>query len=188
MPIRHGVPKLDDAPTNGLNGVVDSAAYRIHAVEKHHHNRARFWGAVASPTETNAIEANVDRPFVAPSGANTWGTAIPILGTADDPTSGDGDTLFDIHRFLVASLDDQVDAWRLRIICGTGTSGDAISAEQWSEVMLQANASPGNRAGGTPIDSIMPRVAVGWKLWAQAWNDTNEEEMAFFWGCHGYPA
>jgi hypothetical protein len=53
--------------------------------------------------------------------------------------------------------------------------------------MTEANAVPGNRAGGTPVDIVMRRQDVGMKLWAQSWNDTNAEGLSFFWGSHGYP-
>jgi len=177
--------KIDDAATLGLAGTSDSLAYRVGELERHFHNVERWWGAVAVPDETNAIAATVTVPFVATSGDNAWGTAIPILGTADNPVLAT-DVKFDIHRLLVTDLDDETDAWRIRIIWGTGTSGDAITAGQWSEIMLQANAVPGNRAGGQPINVIMRRQSVGTKLWAQVWNNTNSETMSFFWGAHGY--
>jgi len=52
--------------------------------------------------------------------------------------------------------------------------------------MAMSNAVPGNRAGGSPVDVIMRREGVGIKLWVQVWNDTNGEELSFFWGAHGY--
>ena len=180
--------KIDMAASDGLSGVANSLSYRIQEIERHFHNRERWWGAVGAPDETNAIEANVTRPFAAPSRADTWGAAVPICGTDDDPTPGDGDTKFDIHRLLVTDLDDETDAWRMRIIWGTGTSAAAIGADQWTEIMLQANAVPGNRAGGQPIEVIMRRVDVGAKLWAQSWNNSINEELSFFFGVHGYEA
>jgi hypothetical protein len=186
--IKAETDKIDGAATDGLAGVSNSLAYRVMELERHIHNRERWWGAVAVPDETNAIEANVTRPFAATSGADTWGAAIPICGTGDDPTPGDGDTKFDCHRIFVTDLDDDTTPWRLRIIWGSGTSGDAITAGQWTEVMVMTNAVPGNRAGASPANVIMRRQDVGVKLWAQAWNDTNGEVMSFFWGAHGYIA
>jgi hypothetical protein len=177
--------KIDGAATDGLAGTSNSLAYRVHEIERHFHNVERWWGAVAVPDETNAIEANVDRPFAATSGNDTWGTAIPICGTGDQPAVT-GDVKFDCHRVFVTDLDDDTTPWRLRIIWGTGTSGEAIAAGQWTEVMVMTNAVPGNRAGASPADVIMRRVDVGAKLWAQAWNATNSEVMSFFWGAHGY--
>ena len=198
MPIAHAAPdslalvkaetdKIDGAATDGLLGVSNSLAYRVNELERHFHNVERWWGAVAAPDETNAIEANVNRPFVATSGNNTWGTAIPICGTGDNPVLAT-DTKYDIHRLLITDLDDDTSPWRVRIIWGTGTSGDAITADQWSEMMVMSNAVPGNRAGGSPVDVIMRRENVGVKLWVQVWNDTNGEELSFFWGAHGYVA
>lgn len=180
--------KIDQAAIDGLTGTADSVGYLLNEIERHFHNRERWWGAVAVPDETNACEANVTRPFVATSGNDTWGTAIPVCGTADDMTPGDGDTVFDLHRLLITDLDDQTDPWRIRIIWGTGTSGDAITAEQWTEMMVQSNAVPGNRAGAQPLDVIMRREDVGTKIWAQVWNDTLNEELSFFVGVHGYVA
>ena len=180
------IDKIDNAATDGLAGVSNSLAYRVMELERHFHNRERWWGALAGPDETNAIEANVNRPFAAASGVNTWGTAIPICGTDDDPTPGDGDTKFDVHRVLITDLDDDTTPWRLRLIWGTGTSGDAIAADQWTEIIVQSNAVPGNRAGASPADVIMRREDVGVKIWAQVWNVNNGEILSFFYGVHGY--
>jgi hypothetical protein len=178
--------KIDSAATDGLAGVDNSLAYRVHEAERHVHNRERWWGAVAVPDETNAIEANVNRPFAATSGNNTWGAAIPICGTDDEPVPAPDNVKHDCHRILVTDLDDDTSPWRVRIIWGTGTSADAIAAGQWTEMVVTTNAVPGNRAGGAPVDVIMRRVDVGTKLWVQAWNDTNGEILSFFWGTHGY--
>jgi len=177
--------KIDEAATDGLSGTSNSLAYRVEEIEKHLHSRGRFWGALAAPDETNAIEANVDRPFVAVSGNNTWGAAIPICGTDDVPIPS-GLVSFDAHRLLVVDLDDDTTPWRIRFIFGTGTSAAAISAEQWSEEMIESNAVPGNRAGGVPLNFQMMRIDIGVKMWCQVWNDTNLEELSFFWGAHGY--
>lgn len=37
--------KIDSAATDGLEGTSNSLAYRVHEIEKHLHNRGRFWGA-----------------------------------------------------------------------------------------------------------------------------------------------
>ena len=179
------IEKIDSAATDGLAGVSNSLAYRTNEIERHLHNVERWWGAVAVPDEANAIEANVDRPFAATSGANTWGAAIPILGTADNPVLAT-DTKFDIHRLLITDLDDDTTPWRIRIIWGTGTSAAAIAAGQWTEIMVQSNAVPGNRAGASPADVIMRREDVSTKLWAQSWNLNGGEVLSFFAGYHGY--
>jgi len=173
---------IDREAVDGLSGVVDSLAYKICEAEHHVHNRGRFWGSNGAATETNAIEANVDAPFVAMSGNDMWGTAIPICGTGDDPTDGLGDK-FDPHLVLVTDT-DHTTPYRIRLIYGTGTSGEAIAADQWSEEMFITSGGP--FLSGTPVDFIMERVDVGSKLWVQVWNATDESTVSFFWGCHPY--
>jgi hypothetical protein len=157
-------------------------------VDHHVHNAERWWGAVAAPDETNAIEANVTRPFAATSGNDTWGAAIPLVGVADNPGIAGLSTTYDPHEILVTDLDDDTTPWRIRLIYGTGTSANAITAGQWSERMIQSSVAPGNRAGGTPFLFRIIVLDVGTKLWAQVWNDTNGEVLSFFLGVHGYPA
>ena len=165
---------------------VDEILEEVEEIEQHFHNIERWWGAVAVPDETNAIDANVNTPFAAASGNDTWGIAIPILGTADDPTPS-GQSAFDPHRIVIIDLDDDTTLWRLRFIYGYGTSGDAITAGQWTEVPVIANATPGNRAGGGAEDVKMIVLGVGIKMWAQSWNATNGETLQFQWGSHAYP-
>lgn len=179
------VPVIALLPDAGALTSIAQQAF-LEELDQHFHNVSRAWGAVAAPDETNAIEANVDRPFVAISGADTWGAAVPILGTADNPALA-GQDEFDCRQILVIDLDDDTTPWRIRIIWGTGNSGDAITAEQWTEEMVQANAVPGNRAGASPVLIKMPHLDIGIKMWAQAWNDTDGEELSFFYQAHGYP-
>lgn len=182
---------VDPAVAGSLADVVldiqsnaDSILDEATEVEEHLHNQTRWWGAVAVPSETNAIEANVDRPFVAVSGNDDWGTAIPILGTADNPVKPT-DTYFDANQILVVDT-DHATAYRIRIIWGTGTSGDAITAGQWSEGMFITATGP--FSSGVPATGKMPRIPVGYKLWAQVWNATNASAVDFFWDAHGYPS
>lgn len=175
--------KIDSAAADGLAGVDNSLAYMIKELERHFHNRGRFWGAVAVPDETNAIDANVDTPFVAVSGNNDWGTAIPICGTGDTPVPAPDNVKFDAHLILVTDTDHST-PYRMRIIYGTGTSAAAISADQWSETMFITAGGP--FSSGVPVEIKMRRVDVGSKLWVQVWNATNGSNVDFFWGGHGY--
>ena len=179
------IPKIDTEATDGLAGAVaDTLAYRVEELERHFHTEERWWGATAIPSEANAIEANVDRPFVAISGDDDWGVAIPVLGTGDDPTSNTG-VYFDPHRVVVVDFDGNETAWRFRFIWGEGTSAAAILADQRTEFMI-INVVAGPRALGTPSPMKCPRIRVGWKVWVQVWNATDLDTLSFFWGAHGY--
>lgn len=176
----------DTADTASLVALIREIVAEVHEIYQHVHNVERWWGSNGAATETNAIAATVTVPFAATSGNDTWGGAIPICGTGDVPVLAT-QTEFDPHNILIVDLDDETDAWRLRLIWGTDTSAAAIAAGDWSEIMVISNAVPGNRAGGMPSEKRMPHIAVGSKMWAQAWNDTNGEIIQFFWGAHGYP-
>lgn len=178
-----GTAKLDAAATQGLLGVEDSLAYRINEVDRHLHNRVRYWGSDGSPDETTAIAKGVDNPFVAVSGADTWGTAIPICGTDDVPVPT-GDVKFDPHLILVVDT-EHTTPYLFRLIWGTGTSAAAIAAEQYTEEMF-VTAVVGPFGGGVPVNITARRVDVGTKLWAQVWSATDTSEVDFFWGTHGY--
>ena len=180
--ISNETDKIDGAAVDGLSGVSNSLAYKLHEVEKHLHGRERWWGAVGAPDETNAIAATVTVPFVAVSGANAWGAAIPICGTADNPVLATH-TLHDPHLVLVVDT-DHATPYRIRFIYGTGTSAEAIIAVQWTETMFITATGP--FSSGVPVELLHIRVAVGSKLWAQVWNNTNGSEVDFFWGTHGY--
>ena len=176
----------DTVDVVSLVGLIRKTLEESRECTHHFHNIERWWGAVGAPDETNAIAATVSVDFAATSGNDTWGAAIPILGTADDPTP-DSQALFDAHRVLFTDLDDDTSLWRFRIIYGYGTSADAITAGQWTEIPVITNAVPGNRAGGVASDIKMPVLSVGIKLWAQAWNATNGEILSFQYGTHAYP-
>jgi hypothetical protein len=171
-----------DLVADSLADYLVDAAAEIVEVEHHLHNRGRFWGATGAPSEANAIAATVTVPFVAVSGADTWGTAIPICGTADNPVLVTH-TLHDPHLVLVTDT-DHATPYRIRFIYGTGTSADAITAGQWTETMFITAAGP--FSSGVPVELLHIRIAVGSKLWAQVWNNTNGSEVDFFWGTHGY--
>ena len=164
-------------------GALTEIATQVDETELHFHNVERWWGALAGPGEINAIEANVSRPFVATSGNDTWGTAIPIKGTADNPVTAT-DAQFDGRQLMVVDS-DHATAYRMRIIYGAGTSADAITAGQWSEIMFIT--APGPFASGVPVDIRSPLLTIGIKLWCQIWNATNASTVSFFWNAHGYP-
>ncbi len=165
-----------------IDANVDTVLVEVVEIEQHLHHRERWWGSTGADTETNATEANVDTPYSVDSGNDTWGVATPIKGTADNIGIA-GDTFFDAHFILVTDT-DHATPYRLRFIYGSGTSGDAITAGQWSEIMFITAAGP--FLSGAEVEIHMPRVAMAWKLWVQVWNATNSSNVLFFYGSHSY--
>lgn len=180
-----GTAKLDGAPVDGLLGVEDSLAYKVNEIEKHFHNHEHWRGKLAVQTATEWADNNLT-PFRAISGANDYGSdandEAQVLGTADTPINGS--VKFDPSRIFISDLSSDTD-WKLRIVYGTGTMADAITAMQFTEVMVK-NIVTGSKSGGTPLLFRMPRVLVGTKIWLQAWNATDNATCDFFIGLHEY--
>lgn len=148
--------------------------------------RQFWWGAVGAPTETNAIDSNVDTPCRVVSGNNVYGTAVPICGTGDDPCPILAQVSFDLDAILPVTSSITT-AWKLRISWGTGTCGAAVAAGQYSETMVFPNLVAGLPSGNLfPISTV--RIPTGYKVWAEGWSATNLATMDFFWACHGHPA
>lgn len=147
--------------------------------------RQFWWGATGAPTETNAINDNVDTPCQLVSGNNAYGTPVPICGTADDPCPTLAQTSFNLDAVLPVTS-TIVTAWKVRVSWGTGTCGAAVAAGQYSETMVFPNL-----VGGLPSGNLFPistaRIPSASKVWAEGWSATNLATMDFFWACHGHP-
>jgi hypothetical protein len=148
--------------------------------------RQFWWGILAAPTETNAIEDNVNRPCQVTSGNNDYGTAVPICGTADDPCPLLAQVSFNLDAVLPVTS-TIFTPWKLRVSWGTGTNGAAVAAGQYSETMVIPNLVAGLPSGNLFLISTV-RIPTSYKVWAEGWSVTNAATMDFFWGCHGHPA
>jgi len=180
--------KLDGLATNGLLGVEDSLAYRIHGIEKHFHNKERCFGESANQSGNDwALEDSLTT-YQAISGNGAYGAdgndEAKIWGT-DDTTPVTGDIKFDFRQILVVSL--SVDTpYILRTVWGTGTMADAITAEQYSTIMVQ-NIVAGSKANGSEITIMTPRLIYGTdKVWMQAKCGTDNATADFLITIHGY--
>jgi len=180
--------KIDRLAAQGLAGVADSLAFRIEEIEKHFHNHERWLGLHASPTGTNWAD-DVLTPFVAISGSGVYGAdgsdEALVLGIDDTPAIS-GMVKFDIHRLLVIDVDHST-PYKLRIVYGTGTMADAITAKQYSEVMVLFDAVNPQISAGKPVEVMMPRLICGTdKVWIQARNATDNSQIDFLVGLHEY--
>lgn len=186
--ILNEVDKIDRVAVSGLSGTEDSLGYKIAELEKHFHNIERWFGKKTVQTATDWAD-NTLTPFVAISGLNTYGQDVNdealVLGTDDTPNII-GKIKYDPYRIYVSDLSSNT-AYKLRLVWGSGTMADAITAGQFSEVVIATNLSTGNKSGGSPIDFRCPRLRCGVdKVWMQAWNATDNATCSFFIGIHEY--
>jgi hypothetical protein len=181
-------PKIDNLAVDGLLGTEDSIGYVLELIEHHFHNAERWLGILGAQTATDWADDTLT-PFVAISGNNTWGVdandEAQVLGTDDTPVVA-GNNRFDMHRILVTDVTTDT-PWKLRFIWGTGTMAAAITAEQFSEVMVQFDSTNPQQSAGIPVDIRCPPLTSGsMQVWCQAWNATDNAEIDFLVGLHEY--
>jgi len=177
--------KIDKKAVDGLLGTNNSLAYKVHEIEKHFHNRERWMGQHASVSgEVNCGQTGTLTSFQTDAGNDTWGAAVCIIGTGDTPVIA-GNAKFDLHRLDISDVENAANkiTHYIQIIYGTGTSADAITAGQYSEIIC----TPEKDGKTTPYDIIMPRVDDATKIWVRHWVDgVNTATMDFYVGIHEY--
>ena len=179
--------KIDDQAVNGLLGAPNSLAYKVHEIEKHFHSRERWFGINGDQSGNNWAAYNLI-PFIAISGNNGYGSdaddEAKVFGTDDTPVIS-GSVKFDLHRMLIIDA-DHTTVYRLRIVYGTGTMADAITAGQYTEIMVKYDHALFG-GGGVPTEIQMPRLNSGSdKVWIQAWSPADNSQIDFFIGIHEY--
>lgn len=167
--------------------VANSLAYRLVGVERHLHNRERWFGKLAVQTATDWAD-NTLSPYRAISGNNTYGAdandEAQVIGTDDTPAIA-GNVFYDLHRIMVVGASSST-VYKLRIVYGAGTMAAAVGAGQYSELVIMVDPS----VAQVPHDVfsiIMPRLTCGSvKVWIQAWNATDNATIDFLVGLHEY--
>lgn len=185
--IKAETEKIDGLEVNGLLGVNNSLAYKVHEIEKHFHNQECWRGKKAVQTATEWAD-DVLTPFQCISGNNDYGSdaddEAQVLGTADTPFRA-GQVKFDVHRIFIDDVSSS-SLYKMRLIWGTGTMADAITAGQFSCLHLKFDGV-GSTSASFPVDVKMPRLNAGVdKLWAQCWNATDNATLDFLVGIHEY--
>lgn len=155
----------------------------IYEIEKHLHNRERWFGKKVVQTATDWGDEASLTPYRAISGSGVFGAdgndEALVIGTEDTPAISDM-TTYDTHRLLVTASSNAND-WVLRLIYGTGTMADAENAGQYTDVMVQEARK------GSPMDVLMPRcMCASAKIWLRGKNGTNNATIDFFIGIHEY--
>jgi len=201
MPIgNHGninSPKIDGEATLGLSGTVNSLSYRVHEIEKHFHNSERWYGKSSDQSGVNPWALSVSTSgmpgsYRAISGTNTYGADAndeALVWGLNDVLSVGGvvQTKLDFHQIFVTAS-SVTTIWYVRIIYGSGTMADAITAGQFTDFPVIADAAQ-NGSIDIIIPVMMPRITIGThQIWVQAKNATNNATLDFLVGVHGYIA
>ncbi len=181
-------PKIDNKATDGLAGVRNSLAYRVHDIEKHLHNHEDwFCLAAVSDGEVHVADdiagATAGAPFQIDAGNDTWGSWVQILGSSDTPNRA-GMAEFDLHNIQVVDSESTNVHSFIQISCGA-TGGVGLSAGDYTIVPY---LTPTNQAAESAIPIIQPKESAGCKTWARCWAvGENTMTISFYFGLHEYP-
>ena len=175
--------KIDSAAVDGLTGVSNSLAYKVHEIERHFHSGARWFEAAAVPDLTSHAADRIGDgagAFQIDAGNDTWGTWVQILGSEDTPTVT-GKTHFDPHLLVV---EDNEVAGTYFLQFARGASGAAgLAAGTYTEIVLALV----NKAGGVIIPVQTGRAPAGSLLWARCMcPGSNTATLDFYIGLHEY--
>jgi len=146
------------------------------------YEREVWRGLKSAPSGTEWSEDR-EVPFVAISGNGVYGADANdealVIGSADTPICVTK-TKFCVSRInvTVASVGD---TFKLRLIWGTGTMADAITACQTTEKCM---VMPNYGAGAFYVH--MPKVTKGTKIWAQARCSNDNATISFLVGVTEY--
>jgi len=132
----------------------------------------RGYGMASVPSSVNAIADSLN-PFVLTSGNNTWGTAIPVVGSADTPimlgTRG-------YHPRGIQTIDfNKTTVYKIRYAWGASYAA-GVAAGNYIDFYKGAAAL---NQDFTETNINMPVLPSGTILWAACWNATNLATFSF---------
>ena len=109
--LRGNPPKLDEYAVNGLNGVTNSLAYKVHEIEKHFHNDEQVYGNL-----NNDMTADTPIKFTVIGGNDAYGTELMLTdGTVVE--SGSSTKQFDFDTLYVLSVSAANKISLIQILC-----------------------------------------------------------------------
>ena len=173
-------PKIDNYATDGLLGVSNSLAYRVHEIEKHFHSEEHWYGTDGDGTGSTAN--NLDVWTTTAGTGEAYGAEVQLLGANDISNSDFSFTpvKFDAHSILVTTANQTDDLYMIQIWSGTGTFGEATLISEFPYYVASAFTESGI------IRIQMPRQAVATKLWARCKCTANGGTISFIIGVHAY--
>ena len=181
-----GEPKIDSVEVDGLVGVSNSLAYKVHEIERHLHSWERWFGAAAVPIGETHVADRINEtsaPFQIDGGNDTWGAWVQILGSTDLPVVA-GRVKYDPHKIVFTDSEKSGKIHKLQIAFGD-SGAIALAAMDYTElVFFTSLAFPGE---ALPVRLQTRRQNNATKVWARAWVvGENTGTVDFFYGLHEY--
>ena len=168
--------RIDGLATDGLAGVHNSLAYRVHELEKHFHNTPLVYG----DDGTSNFRADDLTHFTLGAGlSEAWGTAVALHdGTVIE--GGSAVKRFDFHRVFVTGVNVADKNYMVEILYGTGAVGAAarLTAFYFRVGNVQFET--------LPITVMSPRIPCNNKLWARCKCELDSKTISLLFEVHTY--
>lgn len=181
------VNKIDAEAVDGLAGVSNSLAYKVHEIEKHLHSSGSWFEVAGTPSGETHVADRIGTvggggAFQIDAGNNTWGAWVQVLGSADTPART-SQLFFDPHELVITST-ERAATYFIQI--GRGASGAAaLLAETYTELVYESNSVGSKAAGITKVQT--GRAPAGSLLWARTMSPgQNTATIDFYIGIHEY--
>lgn len=172
--------KIDNESTDGLLGVNNSLAYRVHEIEKHFHSEELWYGSDGDGS--GSVVNNLTEWRLTSGTGGAYGTEVQLLA-ANDVNGNDFSftpVKFDMHRIEVTVSSANDATYMIEFYAGTGTFAEA------DLVTTVPYRTGGNAAEAVPIDVQMGRRRVAEKIWARVKCETNGATLDLIIGIHAY--
>lgn len=173
--------KIDEAAVDGLSGVVNSLAYKVHEIEKHIHNSAQWFG---KDTGDSLLNRDSVTPWDLTAGVSqAYGTEVQ-LSDGTEIEGGSATMKFDLHEVLVVENDagNAITTFKIQFWYGTGLFAAATLLTECVATFFQNSDNHG------VITMVCPRIACNNKLWARIKCSVNSKTISILIGGHTYVA
>ncbi len=170
--------KIDSKAVDGLLGVNNSLAYKVHEIEKHFHSPEYWYGNDGDSTMSRANNLTPWR--LTASTPNVYGTEVQLSAADDFLTDMATAVKIDLHEISVVESSANDKNYMIQFYGGTSTFG---AADFLTEVPYRTGA---NAAEAQPIIVMCPRFIVGYKIWARVKSETASATLDILIGIHGY--
>lgn len=176
--------KIDIFRVDGLDGVPQSLAHRLHTIERHHHSYRRVLEKAATPIGELHVADSFGTgagAFIINAGNNDWGAWVQILGENDTPRKV-GNLRYDLHDISIELTEKNATYFMQVAIGDSGPAG--LSSGDYTDAIFFPQT---NKIDSGPIPLFMQVSNVGIKAWARCLcKNENTGTISFYIGLHEY--
>jgi len=170
--------KIDNKKVNGLLGVNNSLAYKVHEIEKHFHSSEYWFG---DDGDSSMSQDNNLTPWRLTAGnGEAYGTPIQLSEANDFLDAMSTAVKIDLHELSVTESNTNDTNYMIQFWTGKGSFAQ-------STFRTETPYRTGNNAQeAQPVQVMCPRFKPSEKIWARVKSQTNAATLDLIIGIHGY--